>query len=193
MKNEKKFIIWGNNNAITYKEFFPLLKDNKVWLGYLSNKTCIFRVGENYRFDDKITSKINDGYKYGKVPAISVFTNLDIKKHHEKLVLWKTYTPEEYPKYDNYEAINVNKVADIPSDYDGVMGVPISFLGKYNPNQFEIIGGFNRYKECDYENSLLCGSITEYIDKNGKIKKWTGPTVNKKSLYYRILIRKKNN
>ena len=95
MENEKKFIIWGNNNAITYKEFFPLLKDNKVWLGYLSNKTCIFRVGENYRFDDKITSKINDGYKYGKVPAISVFTNLDIKKRHEKLVLWKTYTPEE--------------------------------------------------------------------------------------------------
>ena len=71
------------------------------------------------------------------------------------------------------------------------MGVPITFLGKYNPNQFEIIGGFNGYKECDYENSLLCGSITEYIDKNGKIKKWTGPTVNKKSLYYRILIRKK--
>ena len=180
MKNEKKFIIWGNNNAITYKEFFPLLKDNKVWLGYLSNKTCIFRVGENYRFDDKITSKINDGYKYGKVPTISVFTNLDIKKRHEKLVLCKTYTPEEYPKYDNYEAINVNKTAEIPYDYDGVMGVPISFLGKYNPNQFEIIGGFT-----------LCGSITECIDKNGKIKKWTGPTINKKPLYYRILIRKK--
>lgn len=193
MKNEKKFIIWGNNNAITYNEFFPLLKDNKVWLGYLSNKTCIFRVGENYRFDDKITSKINDGYKYGKVPAISVFTNLDIKKRHEKLIkeLYKQYSPDEYPKYDNYDAINVNKVADIPFDYDGVMGVPITFLGKYNPNQFEIIGGFNGYKECDYENSLLCGSITEYIDKNGKIKKWTGPTVNKKSLYYRILIRKK--
>ena len=193
MECKKKFIIWGNNNAITYKEFFPLLKDNKVWLGYLSNKTCIFRVGENYRFDDKITSEINDGYKYGKVPAISVFTNLDIKKRHEKLIkeLHKNYSPDEYPKYDNYDAINVNKVVYIPVDYDGVMGVPITFLNKYNPDEFEIIGGFNGYKECDYENSLLCGSITEYIDKNGKIKKWTGPTVNKKPLYYRILIRKK--
>lgn len=140
MKYEKKFIIWGNNNAITYKEFFPLLKDNKVWLGYLSNKTCIFRVGENYRFDDKITSEINDGYKYGKVPAISVFTNLDIKKRHENLILYKQYTPNEYPKYDNYDAINVNKVVDIPFDYDGVMGVPITFLDKYNPEEFEIIG-----------------------------------------------------
>ena len=193
MKNEKEFIIWGNNNAITYKEIFPLLKDNKIWLGYLCNKTCIFRVGNNYKFDDKITNEINDGYKYGKVPSISVFTNLDIKKSHENLIKepHKKYSPDEYPKYDNYDAINVNKVADIPVDYDGVMGVPITFLGKYNPNQFEIIGGFNGCKEYDYENSLLCGSITEYIDKNGKIKKWTGPTVNKKSLYYRILIRKK--
>ena len=193
MEYGKEFIIWGNNNAITYKEIFPLLKDNKIWLGYLCNKTCIFRVGNNYKFDDKITNEINDGYKYGKVPAISVFTNLDIKKRHENLIkeLHKKYSPDEYPKYDNYDAINVNKVVNIPVDYDGVMGVPITFLGKYNPNQFEIIGGFNGYKECDYENSLLCGSITEYIDKNEKIKKWTGPTVNKKSLYYRILIRKK--
>lgn len=195
MEYGKEFIIWGNNNAITYKEIFPLLKDNKIWLGYLCNKTCIFRVGNNYKFDDKITNEINDGYKYGKVPAISVFTNLDIKKRHENLIkeLHKKYSPDEYPKYDNYDAINVNKVVNIPVDYDGVMGVPITFLNKYNPNQFEIIGGFNGYKECDYENSLLCGYITEYIDKNEKIKKWTGPTVNKKSLYYRILIRKKNN
>lgn len=170
MKNEKKFIIWGNNNAITYKEFFPLLKDNKVWLGYLSNKTCIFRVGENYRFDDKITSKINDGYKYGKVPAISVFTNLDIKKRHEKLVLWKTYTPEEYPKYDNYDVINVNKVAEIPIDYDGVMGVPITFLDNYCEEQFEILGIANSARWINYECYTL---------------------INNKKIYNRILIRKK--
>ena len=180
MKNEKKFIIWGNNNAITYKEFFPLLKDNKVWLGYLSNKTCIFRVGENYRFDDKITSKINDGYKYGKVPAISVFTNLDIKKRHEKLVLWKTYTPEEYPKYDNYNVINVNKVAEIPDDYDGIIGVPITFLDKYNPEQFEIIDAR------DYAINV------KQRGKNTLLIKDLDSAINGKPTYARIAIRRKH-
>ena len=137
---DKKFIIMGNNNAITYKEFFPLLKDNKVWLGFTSNKTCVFRVPPEYNHDDKITSDINDGNYYGKVPAISWFTNLDIIKRHEFLDLIEKYTPEKYPKYDNYDAINVDKVLDIPVDYDGVMGVPITFLDKYNPEQFEIIG-----------------------------------------------------
>lgn len=140
MEHRKKFIIWGNNNAITYKEFFPYLKDNVIWPGYMMNKTCVFRVGEGYKYDEKITAQMGDGFKYGKVPAISVFTNLDIAKRHEKLVLWKKYTPEEYPKYDNYDAINVDKVADIPVDYDGVMGVPITFLDKYNSEQFEILG-----------------------------------------------------
>ena len=141
MEHKKKFIIWGNNNAITYKDFFPLLKDNKVWLGYIANQTCIFRLSDEYaKWDEKITKQMNDGHKYGKCPAISVFTNLDIKKRHEKLILWKNYTPEEYPKYDNYDAINVDKVSEIPCDYDGVMGVPITFLDKYNPEQFEILG-----------------------------------------------------
>lgn len=139
MEHNKKFIIWGNNNAITYKDFFPYLKDNRIWLGYLANKTCVFRVGENYKYDEKLTKQMDDGYKYGKVPAISTFTNLDIPKRHEKLILWKHYTSEEYPKYDNYDAINVDKVAEIPCDYDGVMGVPITFLDKYNPEQFEIV------------------------------------------------------
>lgn len=91
MEHDKKFIIWGNNNAITYKEFFPLLKENKVWLGYTANKTCTFRVAEGYRFDEKLTAQFNDGHKYGKVPAISIFTNLDIQKRHEKLILWQRY------------------------------------------------------------------------------------------------------
>lgn len=150
MKHDKRFIIWGNNNAITYKEFFPLLKENKVWLGYTANKTCTFRVAEGYRFDEKLTAQFNDGHKYGKVPAISVFTNLDIQKRHEKLILWQRYydddgnplsdVEERYPRYDNYMAINVDKVADIPVDYRGVMGVPITFLDKYNPDEFEIVG-----------------------------------------------------
>lgn len=150
MERGKKFIIWGNNNAITYKEFFPLLKENRVWLGYTANKTCAFRVAEGYRFDEKLTAQYNDGFKYGKVPAISVFTNLDIQKRHEKLILWQRYydddgnhlpdAEERYPHYDNYDAINVDRVADIPVDYQGVMGVPITFLDKYNPEQFEIVG-----------------------------------------------------
>lgn len=84
MEHDKRFIIWGNNNAITYKEFFPLLKENKVWLGYTANKTCTFRVAEGYRFDEKLTAQFNDGHKYGKVPAISIFTNLDIQKHQHR-------------------------------------------------------------------------------------------------------------
>lgn len=150
MERGKKFIIWGNNNAITYKEFFPLLKENRVWLGYTANKTCAFRVAEGYRFDEKLTAQYNDGFKYGKVPAISVFTNLDIQKRHEKLILWQRYYDDDgnplpdaekrYPHYDNYDAINVDKVADIPVDYNGVMGVPITFMDKYNPDEFEIVG-----------------------------------------------------
>ena len=123
MEHNKKFLIIGNKNAITYKEFFPLLKENKVWLGCTNVK-------EFLQPDGKIKKFGNIGW----------FTNLDVAKRHEKLILWKHYTPEEYPKYDNYDAIEVSKVSDIPVDYDGVMGVPITFLDKFNPNQFEIIG-----------------------------------------------------
>ena len=141
IEHNKKFIVWGNNNAITYKEFFPLLKEDKVWLGYTANKTLVFRIPDSYaKWDEKETQKMNDGNHYAKVPAISVFTNLDIEKRHEKLILWKHYTLEEYPRYDNFDAVEVSKVADIPVDYDGVMGVPITFLDKYNPDQFEIVG-----------------------------------------------------
>ena len=140
IEHDKKFIIWSNNNSITYKEIFPLLKNNKMWLGYTANKTLTFRIPDYYeKWDEKETAKMNDGHHYAKVPAISVFTNLDISKRHEKLILWKWYMPEEYPKYDNYDAINVNKVSEIPVDYDGVMGVPITFMDKHNPEQFEIV------------------------------------------------------
>lgn len=167
VEHNKKFIVWGNNNAITYKEFFPLLKEDKVWLGYTANKTLVFRIPDSYeKWDEKETQKMNDGHHYAKVPAISVFTNLDIEKRHEKLILWKHYTSEEYPKYDNYDAINVDKVTDMPCDYDGVMGVPITFLDKYNPDQFEII----RFRKGDDDKDL---------------------SVNGKCPYFRILIRKK--
>ena len=122
MEHNKKFLIIGNKNAITYKEFFPLLKENKVWLGCTNVKEFLQPDGSIKKFGN-----------------IGWFTNLDVAKRHEKLILRKHYTPEEYPKYDNYDAINIDKVADIPCDYDGVMGVPITFLDKYNPEQFEIV------------------------------------------------------
>ena len=134
---DKKFIILGNNNAITYKEIFQLIKNSKMWLGYSANKTMTFRLSNHYKRWNYIDE---NGNKYGNVPAITWYTNLDIKKRHEELILVKKYSPLDYPKYDNYDAIEVSKVKDIPKDYDGVMGVPITFLDKFNPEQFEIIG-----------------------------------------------------
>ena len=123
MEYEKKFVVIGNKNAVTYKEMFPLLRSDEVWLGYYSPS--------EFGTPSGTTKKINGLSRW--------FTNLDIKKRHENLILYKHYSPEEYPKYDNYDAINVDKVSDIPLDYDGVMGVPITFLDKYNPEQFEIV------------------------------------------------------
>lgn len=137
MEYEKKFLILGNNNAITYKEIFPLLKDNKIWLGYHTNKTMEFMLSPDYEKWDRIDE---NGNKFGKVPAISWFTNLDHSKRHEDILLFRKYNERDYPKYDNYDAIEVSRVANIPKDYDGVMGVPITFLNKYNPEQFDVVG-----------------------------------------------------
>ena len=138
---KKQFLIIGNNNAITYKEIFPLIKDNQMWVGYTANKTCVFRVGEGYAFDDRITKQINDGNYYGKVPAITWFTNLPNTKRNEEMVLTASYyaNPDAYPHYDNYDGINVDRLAQIPKDYEGEMGVPITIIDSYNPEQFEII------------------------------------------------------
>lgn len=132
---DKKFLAIGNMNAITYKDVFKLIKENKVWLGI--NNPKVFSVKEDY------TSKntfIEDGKNYAKFGNICWFTNLPNKKRKEEVLLYQKYTPEKYPKYDNYDAINVDKVVDIPMDYYGVIGVPISFLSLYNPAQFEVLG-----------------------------------------------------
>lgn len=131
---DKKFIIIGNKNAITYKEIFPLIKDNKIWLGEMVPSDFMTP-------DGKLSGKLSGLTRW--------FTNLDIKKRHEDLILIKKYNPDDYPKYDNYDAINVNKVKDIPYDYEGVMGVPITFLDKYNLNQFEILGYTAKNMGCE--------------------------------------------
>lgn len=156
MEYKKKFLIIGNKNAITYKEIFPLLKDNKIWIGYNSPN-------EFKKPDGTITKQVAGLTRW--------FTNLDISKRHEGVILYKNYTPEEYPTYDNYNAINVDKVTDIPVDYNGTMGVPITFLDKYNPEQFEIV----KFRKGNDEKDLV------YKNENGK-------TIQP---YFRILIKKK--
>lgn len=138
MEHGKKFLIIGNMNAITYKEVFPLIRDDKLWLGVsLSGSKCSFIVPESY--DGKNVYYDENGQKMAKINNAIWFTNLDHKKRHEKLILWKKYTPEEFPKYDNYDAINVDRYAEIPIDYTGVMGVPITYLYRHNPDDFEIV------------------------------------------------------
>lgn len=168
---DKKFLIVGNQNAITYKEIFKLIKENKLWLGS-SLSFIAFKVPDYY--EEKTTRFWIDenGQKWRSMGNVCWFTNLDIPKRHEDLILYKKYTPEEYPNYDNYNAINVDKVSDIPQDYFGEMGVPITFLDKYNPEQFEIVGQMATTKVDDYNFGY--------------------PYVNGKKIYARILIRRRN-
>lgn len=138
-EHRKSFIVIGNQNAITYKEIFPLLRDNEIWLGDKSGDMA-FMVPEYYEARETRYWEDENGQKWRSLGNICWFTNLDIKKRHEELILVKRYDPDIYLHYVNYDAINVDKVADIPCDYAGVMGVPITFMEKYNPDQFEILG-----------------------------------------------------
>lgn len=164
----KKFIIIGNMNAITYKEIFPYIKDNKMWWGCSLNGTkCSFVVPKDY--EGKNVYEEN-GVRYGKVNNAIWFTNVEHSRRNKPLDLVLTYTPDYYPKYDNYFAIEVSKVSEIPCDYDGVMGVPITFLDKYCPSQFEIVG------------------IDRYVEDNPHYGHRF--TINSKEVYARILIKR---
>lgn len=172
MEYNKKYLIIGNMNAITYKEIFPLIKENKMWLGCSLNATkCHFLVSNDYENSNVFTES---GLKKAKVNNAIWFTNIDHAKRHEPLDLYKRYTPEEYPKYDNYDAINVDKVCDIPMDYDGVIGVPITFLIKYCPEQFEITGLMSGVKHDVFING-----------DDGRAKFY----INGKGVYARVLIK----
>ena len=179
MKYEKKFLIIGSQNNITYKEIFPLLMDNKVWLGYKSGDMA-FKVPADYEPRETRYWQDDDGQKWRSLGNICWFTNLDHNKRHEELDLICHFSSEEYPTYDNYNAINVNKVDDIPCDYDGMMGVPITFLDKYSPEQFDILNA-NDYRRND--------SIP--LKPHGLIKDKDG-SINGKPTYARILIRNKH-
>ena len=141
IEHEKKFIIIGNVNAISYKEIFPLLKSNMMWIGAsIHSGDRAFYVPDDYPLDAAGCGVDENGRKYIRVKGVRWYTNLDMKQRHDEIILVKKYDKELYPKYVNYEAINIDKVVDIPMDYTGEMGVPITFLDKYNPDQFEIIG-----------------------------------------------------
>jgi hypothetical protein len=138
---DKHFIILGNSNALTYKEIFKLIRENKVWLGASIHSGDVeFMVPNDYEIRSKSLRIDEMGRKFIRVPSIRWFTNLDYIERHEDLILYKKYNEEEYPKYENFDAINVDVTKDIPVDYAGAMGVPITFIDKYNPDQFEIIG-----------------------------------------------------
>ena len=178
IKYKKKFVIIGNQNNTSYKDIFTYIKDNQLWLG--STLSCAkFKVPDYY--EPRATRFWVDetGQKWRSMGNICWFTNLDIAKRHEKIILYKSYNSDEYPTFDNYNAINVNKVAEIPKDYDGVMGVPLTFLDKYNPEQFEILN-CNDYRKSEKVPIKAHGLIK---DKDGAI--------NGKPKYVRILIRRK--
>ena len=170
IEHGKKFLILGNQNAITYKEIFKLIQDNKMWLGYDNGGTKWFQVPTDYEITTESRIKIEHGVKYFSMGQIMWFTNLDTVKRHQELTLYKRYTPEEYPTYDNYDGINVNKYTDIPYDYEGVVGVPITFIDKYNPDQFEIV----RFRKGNDDKDLaIDGKYTYFriLIRNKKVKK----------------------
>ena len=141
VRHGKYFIVIGNVNAITYKEIFPLIKEDKLWLGAsIHSGDRKFYVPEDYPLDAAGCGIDEDGKRYIRVKGVRWYTNLAMKQRHEEMILVKRYSPEEFPTYDNYDAIEVSKTSDIPCDYSGEMGVPITFLDKYCPDQFEIIG-----------------------------------------------------
>lgn len=176
---KKDFVIIGNQNAITYKEIFPLLKDNKMWLGNKSGDMA-FTVPDYYEPRETRYWEDESGQKWRSLGNICWFTNLDIKKRHEELILTKKYNKEDYPNYDNYNAINVDKVKDIPRDYEGVMGVPLTFLDKYNPEQFKILGQTHSADDSEEVSKIR---ISEKNKHRGYI--------NGKQKYARILIKNK--
>lgn len=178
---EKNFIIIGHQNAITYKDVFSLIKNNKMWLGYGFKRNMAHFIAPHYE-DTASDADHREGMI--RVSGVVWYTNLDHNKRHEEMVLVQRYYGNEdsYPTYDNYNAIEISRTQDIPSDYHGVMGVPITFLTKYNPDQFEIIGS-------DYEVKMGLVSGVVKPEWKGKIDR---AYLNGKRMYARLLIRNRN-
>lgn len=190
VEHEKQFLIIGNMNAITYKESWPLIQAGKMWLGATSFNTGLyFMIPEDFTYADTYKfEREMDGKAVARVPGVCWFTNMDHSRRHEEVILFRKYVddPSKYPRYDNYDAINIDKVKDIPVDYDGVMGVPITFLGKHNPGQFEIVGQASGNTRASADACVLEEvGYTPHPDDRGGCG-----IVNGKRVYSRILVRK---
>ncbi len=172
IKYDKKFLIIGNQNAITYKEIFPLIQNNEVWTGYRFGEMK-FRVPKNSKPREYRYWIDETGQKWRSLGNAMWLTNLDNKRRHELIDMTKTYNPQDYPKYDNFDAINVKTIRDIPCDYYGIMGVPITIINRYNSEQFEIVGEANHGSDNEFD-----------LFK---------PTIDGKEIFKRILIRRKPN
>lgn len=182
---DKKFLIIGSQNSISYKELFKLIKDNQIWLGYGAVKR--FAIPKDADHNSVI---VEDGVQYAIFGNICWYTNIDIEKRHEDLILYKKYSPEDYPSYDNYDAIEVNRITDIPIDYKGAMGVPITFLNKYNPSQFEILGITDRENDSGLKiKTYTKNDASNPGDLNRRAAIKIGDTY--KATYARILIKNK--
>lgn len=178
---KKKFVIIGNLNALTYRDIFKLIKEDKLWFGHsIHSGDREFRVPQDYPLNAAGSRVDEEGNKYIRVKGVRWFTNLDYTERHEDLLLYKTYSPEEYPTYDNYEAINVDVTKEIPMDYPGVMGVPITYIDKYNPDQFEILG---MASSAGYNAEIV--GIPFMGDKDAR------PLINGKNTYARVFIKNK--
>ena len=165
------FLVIGSQNAVTYKETFNYIQSGKMWLG-ANYGDMAFKVPSHYEPRETRFWIDQSGQKWRSMGNICWFTNLDFKQRHDELILYKKYSPEEFPFYDDYEVINVNKVADIPVDYDGIMGVPITFFNKFNPDQFEIVGLANSAR---YLGDFECYTL-----------------IDTKKIYNRVLIKRKD-
>jgi hypothetical protein len=179
---DKKFLIIGHQNAITYTEIFPLIQEDRLWLGYGFKRNMAHFLS---RYENTATD-LDRREGMIRVSGVHWFTNMDTSKRHEDLILYKKYDPDEYPTYDNFDAIEVGRTTEIPMDYDGLMGVPITFLEKYNPDQFRIVGSFN----AGIHGEEL-GAVKTETETKGKTIMWNGPVVDRKPLYKRIVIQRK--
>lgn len=184
-KHKKQFLVIGDQNFITYREIFEQIMADNLWFGYENGGTKWFRVPDDYEIKTESRKKVVDGVKFFSMGRAYWFTNMDTTKRHEPMTLFKRYTPEEYPTYANYPAIEVSKVAEIPMDYDGEMGVPITFLDKYNPDQFKIIGNSKwlgrPMSEFAEKGSYEAGGMRLYLPKgDGTYRR----------MYERIVIRR---
>ncbi len=180
----KKFIIWGNNNCCAYKVTTAMLVKDRIRLGYIANKTCEFEVPEDYATVPNSKVYNRDGRHFVKVASVTTFTDLDVNRL-SSLNLTRLFD-SSYVKYDNFDAINCDNTADIPIDYDGYIGVPITYLSKHDSSKFKIIGIFNNFDAADFESGRVAGSSVDLSKPSWKTK---GPVVNGKPLYLRVIIK----